>query len=150
MDCYASCPQSSQPGPDVGLVPPQPPNPRAPCCTAAQEAAFRQREDALKQRDLELQESLLRFTRFLQENDAKRAKANRRAGDEARQRAEREAEIARLQREAAASADQRRGVAAALARVVRYQQYLQGVVEAGEAGFQEVGDVLARHATLTA
>ena len=36
---------------------------------------FRQREEALKRRDLELQDSLLRFTKFLQENDAKRAKA---------------------------------------------------------------------------
>ena len=112
--------------------------------------AFRQREEALKRRDLELQESLLRFTRFLQDNDAKRAKANRRAADEARLRGEREAEIAQLHGEAEACKVQREGMAAALARVAKYQQYLQSVVEAGEAGFQEAGDILARHATLLA
>lgn len=84
-----------------------------------QEAVFRQREEALKRRDLELQESLLRFTRFLQDNDAKRAKANRRAADEARVRGEREAEIARLHAEAAACRAQREGMQAALQKVAK-------------------------------
>jgi hypothetical protein len=86
-----------------------------------QEVAFRQREEALKRkrRDLELQESLLRFTRFLQENDAKRAKAARRAADEARLRGEREAEIAVLHAEAEACRAQRDGMQAALQKIVR-------------------------------
>jgi hypothetical protein len=84
-----------------------------------QEVAFRQREEALKRRDLELQESLLRFTRFLQENDAKRAKAARRAADEARLRGEREAEIAVLHAEAEACRAQRDGMQAALQKMVR-------------------------------
>ena len=81
--------------------------------------AFRQREEALKRRDLELQESLLRFTRFLQENDAKRAKAARRAADEARLRGEREAEIAVQHGEAEACRAQRESMQAALQKIVR-------------------------------
>ncbi|KAL4458031.1 hypothetical protein ABPG75_012896 [Micractinium tetrahymenae] len=116
---------------------------------AEQEVAFRQREEALKRRDLELQDSLLRFTKFLQENDAKRAKANRRAAEEARLRVEKEAEIARLHADAAECAAQREEMQAALAKISRHQAYLQSVVEAGDA-FQEIDDILARHATLRA
>ena len=47
-----------------------------------QEEGFKARETALKKKDLELQESLVRFSRFLQENDAKRARANKKAVDE--------------------------------------------------------------------
>lgn len=84
-----------------------------------QEAAFRQREEALKRRDLELQDSLLRFTKFLQENDAKRARANKRAAEEARLRAEKEAEIAKLHAEAAECAGQREQMQAVLTKVSR-------------------------------
>lgn len=81
--------------------------------------AFKQREEALKRRDLELQDSLLRFTRFLQDNDAKRAKAARRAADEARLRAEKEVEIGQLAVEAEALYVQREGMQAALAKVAK-------------------------------
>lgn len=116
---------------------------------ATQEVIFRQREEGLKRRDLELQDSLLRFTKFLQENDAKRAKANRRAAEEARLRGEKEAEIARLHAEAEECRGQREAMQASLQKIAKFQSYLQGVVEAGDA-LQEVEDILARHATLLA
>lgn len=40
--------------------------------------AFRRREEALKRKDLRLQESLIRFNKFLQENENKKSRANRR------------------------------------------------------------------------
>ena len=43
------------------------------------EQGFKRREEALKRKDLELQESLVRFSKFLQENDAKRTAAERKA-----------------------------------------------------------------------
>lgn len=58
-----------------------------------QEENFRKREEDLKKRDLDLQETLLKFTKFLQDNDAKRAKANKRAQDEIKLREEKEREI---------------------------------------------------------
>jgi hypothetical protein len=61
-----------------------------------QEEVFRKREDALKRRDLELQESLIRFSKFLQENDSKRARAEKKAADEIRARQAKEVEIAKL------------------------------------------------------
>lgn len=61
-----------------------------------QEEVFRKREEALKRRDLELQESLIRFSKFLQENDSKRARAEKKAADEVRVRQAKEVEIGKL------------------------------------------------------
>ena len=60
---------------------------------ALQEAQFRGREDALKRRDIELQDSLIRFSKFLQDNDAKRVRALKKAADERRIREEKEREL---------------------------------------------------------
>ncbi len=62
----------------------------------AQEAEFRKREEALKKKDLELQESLIRFSKFLQENDSKRARADKKASDEIKTRQAKEKEIEQL------------------------------------------------------
>ena len=42
------------------------------------EHAFGQREDALRKKDLALQESLIKFNKFLQENESKRNRAEKR------------------------------------------------------------------------
>lgn len=84
-----------------------------------QEDVFRRREEALKKKDLELQESLLRFTRFLQENDAKRAKAAKRAADEVRLREEKEREIAGLHVERGALQQEREVVQRQLQRMIK-------------------------------
>ncbi len=59
-----------------------------------QEAQFRGREDTLKRRDIELQDALIRFSKFLQDNDAKRVRALKKAADERKIREEKEREIA--------------------------------------------------------
>ena len=41
----------------------------------AQRRTFRRREEGLRQKDLELQESLIKFNKFLQENESKRNRA---------------------------------------------------------------------------
>ena len=58
-----------------------------------QEAQFRGREDTLKRRDIELQDSLIRFSKFLQDNDAKRVRALKKAADERKIREEKEREM---------------------------------------------------------
>ena len=68
-----------RPGPGRRLPRQRGPSRRA---RALQEDAFKAREAVLKKKDLELQESLVRFSRFLQENDAKCARASRKAADE--------------------------------------------------------------------
>jgi hypothetical protein len=85
----------------------------------SQEELFRRREEALKKKDLELQESLLRFTKFLQENDAKRAKANKRAQDEVRCREEKEREIVGLNAEREQLKQEREVIQRQLQRMIK-------------------------------
>ena len=48
----------------------------APCCAGARvQEAFRRREEALRKKDLDLQESLIRFNRFLQVRAVAHARA---------------------------------------------------------------------------
>ena len=61
-----------------------------------QEAQFRGREDTLKRKDIELQDSLIRFSKFLQDNAAKRVRALEKAADERKIREENEREIAEM------------------------------------------------------
>ena len=58
-----------------------------------QEKNFRDREETLKRKDIELQESLIRFSKFLQDNDAKRVRALKKAADERKTREGMEREI---------------------------------------------------------
>lgn len=76
------------------------------------EEAFRRREEALRKKDLDLQDSLIRFNKFLrvshstgahvwclsssQENEAKRHRAEKRAADEQKARFAKEKEIKEL------------------------------------------------------
>lgn len=57
------------------------------------EATFKRREEMLKKKDTELQESLIRFNKFLQENDSKRNRAEKKRLDEARQKSSKEQEV---------------------------------------------------------
>ena len=59
---------------------------------------FKRREEGLKKKDLELQESLIRFSKFLQENDSKRMRALKKAQDERKIREEKEKEVEQLVR----------------------------------------------------
>lgn len=62
-----------------------------------QEEVFKRREEGLKRKDLELQDSLIRFSKFLQENDSKRSRAEKKAADEIKSRLQKEKEIDALQ-----------------------------------------------------
>merc|ERR1719375_1538685 len=49
---------------------------------ARREDAFRRREEALRRKDLELQEALIKYNKFLQENESKRSRAIKRKEEE--------------------------------------------------------------------
>ena len=62
------------------------------------EEVLKRREEGLKKKDLELQESLIRFSKFLQENDSKRTRAEKKAIDEIKLRLSKERDIGDLSR----------------------------------------------------
>ena len=113
------------------------------------EEVFKRREEALKIKDLELQESLIRFSKFLQENDSKRARAEKKAADEIKSRLQKEREIEGLTDDLEALRDEKERVHEVLEKNMRYQHYLESVLEVADE-YSEVSDLLSRHATLLA
>ena len=63
------------------------------------EDAFRRREEALRKKDVELQDSLIKFNKFLQENESKRKRAVTRAADGRKQIEQKELDIERLSKQ---------------------------------------------------
>ena len=61
-----------------------------------QQEAFRLREENLRKHDLELQNSLVKFNKFLQENEAKRNRATKRYEEECKLRIAKEKEAKKL------------------------------------------------------
>ncbi|KAJ9531595.1 hypothetical protein V8C86DRAFT_1811506 [Haematococcus lacustris] len=113
------------------------------------EEVFKRREEALKLKDLELQESLIRFSKFLQENDSKRARAEKKAADEIKARLAKEKEIETLADTLEELRLEKERIHEVLEKNMRYQHYLESVLEAADE-YQEVADLLLRHATLKA
>ncbi|GIL82644.1 hypothetical protein Vretimale_8244 [Volvox reticuliferus] len=113
------------------------------------EEVFKRREEALKLKDLELQESLIRFSKFLQENDSKRARAEKKAADEIKARLQKEKEIEQLTDVLEELKSEKERILEVLEKNMRYQQYLESVLEVADE-YQEVSDLLLRHATLSA
>eukprot|EP00898_Chlorokybus_atmophyticus_P005897 jgi/Chlat1/6308/Chrsp44S00455 len=110
------------------------------------EEVFRRREEGLKKKDLELQESLIRFSKFLQENDSKRTRAEKKAQDEVKVRLQKESEIERLE----AQLEDLKGERLATSNIVEQNmRYQKSVLEAADE-YHEINDLLLRHATLEA
>lgn len=61
-----------------------------------QEKRFKEREEAMMAKNTALEESFVSFSKYLQENDAKKARATKRATDEARACEERAQEAEHL------------------------------------------------------
>ncbi len=99
-------------------------------------------------KDLELQESLIKFNKFLQENESKRIRALKRAADEKKQREIKEAEIRRLEAQLKATLNEENVLKGELEKNVKYQDYLENVVQNMSKFFVEISDILNRHKTL--
>ncbi len=85
-----------------------------------QEVIFKQREDALRAKDLELQASLTKFARFLQEADARRARALRKASEESRVAAQADARCHEVQRQLDSLEQQRTTINTLLQKRMQY------------------------------
>ncbi|ACO65370.1 predicted protein [Micromonas commoda] len=112
------------------------------------EQGFKRREEALKRKDLELQESLVRFSKFLQENDAKRTAAERKAAEEIKLRLQKEMEIRELTRMQENLRNDLDDAKDEVGRNLRYERYLTTVLEAPDGSYGEIQDLLNRHKTL--
>ena len=111
--------------------------------------SLQQRREELERKEYQLKESLLKFDKFLKENDSKRARALKKASEERDMKRGKDREINRLQEETGSLSKVRDKMQKRLAKYVGFQQYLDKVLEKAEE-FQEIREIIARYDTLTA
>ncbi|KAF4675291.1 Coiled-coil domain containing 42 [Perkinsus olseni] len=116
---------------------------------ANEEQAFRKKEEQIRSRDMQLQHQLIKFNKFLQDNEGKRRRAEMRAGEESNQIKIKEAEIDDIERELEESRRMHRELQHEVGKNLRYEAYLELVKESSD-DYSEIQDILTRYRTLEA
>eukprot|EP01112_Ceratiomyxa_fruticulosa_P007693 TRINITY_DN1995_c0_g1_i2.p1 TRINITY_DN1995_c0_g1~~TRINITY_DN1995_c0_g1_i2.p1 ORF type:complete len:317 (-),score=64.19 TRINITY_DN1995_c0_g1_i2:129-1079(-) len=111
------------------------------------QSVLKQRDETLQHRGHSLQESFLKFNRFLLDNDTKRAKAERRIVEEKGQQEIKEVELGSMMEVLRKLEIDREEKSKLLESMTMYQKYLQTVVESTEE-FKEVKTLIERWGTL--
>jgi DNA repair exonuclease SbcCD ATPase subunit len=111
------------------------------------EEQFRKKEEALRQKDLQLQAQLIKFNKFLQDNEAKRRRAEQRAIDEVRAIQEREEEIKKLEKDLAEAKQTCQDLDEEVAKNRKYEEFLESVKETDD-NYSEIQDLVTRFETL--
>ncbi|KAF4706176.1 Coiled-coil domain containing 42, partial [Perkinsus olseni] len=116
---------------------------------ANEEQAFRKKEEQIRSRDMQLQHQLIKFNKFLQDNEGKRRRAEMRAGEESNQIKIKEGEIDDIERELEESRRMHRELQHEVVKNLRYEAYLELVKESSDE-YSEIQDILTRYRTLEA
>lgn len=146
-----------------------------PRLTSQPQDAFHRREEGLRKKDLELQESLIKFNKFLQvrteltkqalylcehwkinsltntvvqENESKRNRAVKRANDEIKQRLTKEQEVAKLKEQLEQLMVESEKLGNEVKKNMKYTRYLEVVQETVPEDYPEVADLVNRYHTL--
>jgi len=94
------------------------------CLLCSREELFKRREEQLRKQDLELQQQLIRFNKFLQENDSKTARAEKKATEEIKLREAKEKEILEREQELRKLTGQKDDMKIVLDKNLVYEKYL--------------------------
>lgn len=114
---------------------------------AKKEIEHREEEENLRKKDLHLQHQLFRFNKFLQDNEAKRRRAETRAAEEAQQIQLKEKDIEELEKHLEESRRYCRELDEQVSKNTKYEKFLEKVKNDVQ-GFQELPDLLKRYDTL--
>jgi hypothetical protein len=116
---------------------------------------FKKRMDECEERRLQfelrqakLREQVLKFEKFIQENDSKRQRAELKAKHERKIYEDKCKELALLQLKYQELLDSQKVFHNELNKKIRYREFLERLVEEGDEGYEEIGDILNRHTTL--
>lgn len=114
---------------------------------AKEEEQFRKKEEQLRAKDLHLQHQLFKFNKFLQDNEAKKVRADTRATEEGVQIKLREEEIKDLELELEKSRLECAELDDDVTRNQKYELFLERVKSTTD-DYAEIQDLVARHDTL--
>jgi len=111
--------------------------------------SLQQRREELERKEHQLKESLLKFDKFLLENDSKRNRAVKKAHDERELRRAKEKDIVRLRAEMDELIAERDRYQKKLEKNSIFQKYMEQVQESTEE-FSEIREIMGRYDTLVA
>ena len=100
-----------------------------------------------ERKQLEMKDSVIKFEKFIQENDAKRQRAEMRHKEEQRKVAQKEEELKNLKKELKVTEAEREELQNELSKLNRYKEYLDNTVEFAE-DVEDIEDILNRLTTL--
>lgn len=109
----------------------------------------KEKETELAEKQEKIRESVIRFEKFVKENDAKRTRAMKREKDEISSRKQKESEILGLKKTLQDNTKLKHKLMRMVEKLSVYETYLESVLEPSDE-FEEVANVLKRHETLTA
>jgi len=114
---------------------------------AKDEEEFKRKEEKLRTTDLGLQQQLFKFNKFLQDNEAKKRRAETRAAEEAAQIRQKEEEILDLERELEDSRKLCAELEEEVAKNMQYELFLEMVKDTCDE-YSEIQDLVIRYETL--
>ena len=91
---------------------------------------------------------MIKFNKFLLENEAKRNRALKRAAEERKQRDQKDVEVKRLEQQLKYKLQEGAILKQELEKNIKYQEYLENVVGSMSKFFPEISDILNRYKTL--
>lgn len=106
------------------------------------------RQMELDRKQAEMKEQVTRFEKFIKENDSKRTRAEVKSKAEHRFTEGNEQRRKQLLQQVDKDLKDRDALERKRAQLLKYRQYLEATVEASDGEYEEVGDILNRHATL--
>ncbi|CAK0846528.1 unnamed protein product [Prorocentrum cordatum] len=103
---------------------------------AKEEEQFKKKEEQLRSKDLQLQHQLFRFNKFLQDNEAKRRRAETRASEEVAQIKLKDEEIDELERQLEESQLECMSLEQDVDKNTKYEEFLERVKETDADNYQ--------------
>jgi chromosome segregation ATPase len=117
---------------------------------------YRERMERVKSREAqlvkkreELQDRLVKFFKFINENEAKKSRAEKKATAESRAKEEKHQQILKLNEDSKRLDREKQDIKVQLQKYMKYQKYLEDVLSYNEE-YQDPNDIITRYNTLDA
>jgi DNA repair exonuclease SbcCD ATPase subunit len=113
-----------------------------------QESNFKVQEAEIRNRDLQIQEDLIKFCRYLQENDSKKIRAEKRFADEQKARVAKEQEIKELQAQLQELQKNSSKLERKVNSLKKYEEYLDLVYKTYPDQYTDMNEIINRYKQL--
>jgi chromosome segregation ATPase len=113
-----------------------------------QEDAFKKQEEIIRDRDLQIQEDLITYCKFLQDNEAKKARAEKRYHEEHEARIKKEQDIELLNVQLQELQKNSSKLERKVQSLKKYEDYLDLVIKEHSDQYSDLGELLQRHFVL--